>query len=108
MEHHNEATAGQIRTGEIPAGTDEGKRLAQGRFLDELPGAAFAIITLIWVVSMFAGLIWRDMPAEMMARYPMLAQAFTSAHALAAMSRATAAAGLVKTALGAFDPRRPV
>lgn len=108
MEHNNEATVGQIRTGEITAGTDEGKRLAQGRFLDELPGAAFAIITLIWVVSMLARLIWRDMPAEMMARYQTLAQAFTSVHALAVMSRATAAAGLVKTALGAFDPRRPV
>jgi len=36
----------------------EGMRLAQGRFLDELPGAVFAVITLIWVVSSFAGLFF--------------------------------------------------
>jgi len=107
MEHSNEAIVGQLRTGEMSAGADEGKRLAQGCFLDELPGAAFAIITLVWVVSMLAGLMWRDLPAEMMARYQALAQAFTSTHALAIMSRATVAAGLVKTAFGAFDPRRP-
>jgi hypothetical protein len=36
----------------------EGLRLAQGRFLDELPGAAFAAATLVWVISSFGRLIW--------------------------------------------------
>ena len=31
---------------------------ARSRFLDELPGAAFAGVTLLWIVSSFAGLIW--------------------------------------------------
>jgi hypothetical protein len=31
---------------------------SQGRFLDELPGAAFVAITLIWIVASFAYLIW--------------------------------------------------
>jgi hypothetical protein len=37
---------------------DEGVRFFQGRFLDELPGTAFAVITLVWVVTSFAHLIW--------------------------------------------------
>jgi hypothetical protein len=28
-------------------------RFSQGRFLDELPGAAFVAVTLIWVVCSF-------------------------------------------------------
>jgi hypothetical protein len=36
----------------------EGLRLAQSRFLDELPGAVFAVITLVWVVLSFTHLIW--------------------------------------------------
>ena len=33
-------------------------RFAQGRLLDELPGAAFVIVTLIWIIASFAHLIW--------------------------------------------------
>jgi hypothetical protein len=33
-------------------------RFAQGRFLDELPGAAFVAVTLIWIITSFAHLIW--------------------------------------------------
>jgi len=33
-------------------------RFSQGRFLDELPGAAFVAITLIWIITSFAHLIW--------------------------------------------------
>ena len=33
-------------------------RFAQGRFLDELPGAAFVTITVIWIVTSFIHLIW--------------------------------------------------
>jgi len=36
----------------------EGLRLAQSRFLDELPGAVFAVITLVWVLLSFTHLIW--------------------------------------------------
>ena len=39
--------------------TNEGLRLAQSNFLDELPGIAFAVITLAWVALSFAHLIWR-------------------------------------------------
>ena len=36
----------------------EGARLAQALFLDELPGAMFVFMTLMWVVSTFAGLFF--------------------------------------------------
>ena len=39
---------------------------SRGRLLDELPGAAFGLITLPWILSSFAGLMRRDPPAEMM------------------------------------------
>jgi hypothetical protein len=47
---------------------NEGVRLAQGRFLDELPGAVFAIMTLIWIVSAFVGLIGGHLPADLIAQ----------------------------------------
>jgi hypothetical protein len=46
----------------------EGARLAQGRFLDELPGAVFALVTLIWVVSAFVGLVGSHLPADLIAQ----------------------------------------
>jgi len=36
----------------------EGARMAQSRFLDELPGAAFGAVTLVWIILSFAHLIW--------------------------------------------------
>ena len=41
-----------------PAAPEEGKRLYQGRVLDELPGAACAAMTLVWIFSSFGKLIW--------------------------------------------------
>jgi hypothetical protein len=38
--------------------TAEGVRIAQGLFLDELPGAMFVFMTLMWVVSTIAGLFF--------------------------------------------------
>jgi len=38
--------------------TGEGVRLAQGFFLDELPGAIFVFLTLMWVVTTFLGLFY--------------------------------------------------
>jgi hypothetical protein len=43
---------------ECPQQASECTRFAQGRLLDELPGAAFVIVTLIWIVASFAYLIW--------------------------------------------------
>lgn len=37
---------------------NEGLHYYQGRILDELPGAAFAVITLVWVISCFFKLVW--------------------------------------------------
>ena len=36
----------------------EGVRIAQGCFLDELPGAIFVFLTLMWVVTTFVGLFY--------------------------------------------------
>jgi len=41
-----------------PQQDHEGLRLAQSRFLDELPGVIFALITLVWVILSFTHLIW--------------------------------------------------
>jgi hypothetical protein len=38
--------------------TGEGTRFYQGRVLDELPGAVFAAVTLIWIMASFSRLIW--------------------------------------------------
>jgi hypothetical protein len=32
--------------------------VAKARILDELPGAAFALITLVWVIFSFANFMW--------------------------------------------------
>jgi len=37
---------------------NEGIRFYQGRILDELPGLAFAVLTLAWVVGCFFKLTW--------------------------------------------------
>jgi hypothetical protein len=55
---HDE-TLDRAREDAAPQFNNEGLRLAQSNFLDELPGAAFAVITLVWVVLSFAHLIWR-------------------------------------------------
>jgi hypothetical protein len=52
----------------------EGVRIAQGRFLDELPGAVFAVMTAVWVISSFAGLFWTNLPADFIAHVHEFAQ----------------------------------
>ena len=76
--------------------TGEGVRLAQGRFLDELPGAAFAAVTLIWVISSFAGLIWRNLPAEFITHVHAFSQLVLGSHAVTVASCANGAAGVGK------------
>ena len=107
MEYVRQETVGQINTVELTTEPDEGVCFAQGRFLDELPGAAFAGITLVWIVSSLAGLMWREMPADTMAHIQSLAHAFLASHALTMMSRVGGAAGFAKTVGGFFDPRTP-
>ncbi len=36
----------------------DGIRFYYGRMLDELPGAVFGAVTLVWLVSSFGQLIW--------------------------------------------------
>lgn len=35
-----------------------GYRLYLNRVLDELPGAVFAAMTLMWIITSFGGLVW--------------------------------------------------
>ena len=107
MEHVKQETVGQISSIEMTAEPDEGVRLAQGRFLDALPGAVFAGITLLWVVSSLAGLMWRELPADVIAHFQSLAHACLGSHTLTMMSRVAGAASFAKTAYGFFDPRTP-
>ena len=107
MERTNQQTLGQINTAVLTDEPDEGVRLAQGRFLDELPGAAFAGITLFWIVSSLASLIWREMPADMISHVQSLVHGLLGSHALMLMSRVGGAASFARTAYGFFDPRTP-
>jgi hypothetical protein len=107
MEQVRQPTVGQIATADLTADPDEGVRLAQGRFLDELPGAAFAAITLIWIVSSLAGLMWREVPASMVAHLQSLAQAAFGSHAVTMMSRVAGMATFTKTVCGFQGPNRP-
>jgi len=107
MEYIGQKTMGRINTVELNATPDEGVRLAQGRFLDELPGAAFAAITLVWVVSSFAGLIWREMPADTIAHIQNLVHALLGSHAMTTLSRLGGAASFAKTVCAFYDPRTP-
>ena len=107
MENVKREEVGQLITVASPVEPDEGVRVARGFFLDELPGAAFVGITLVWIVSSLAGLMWRDLPAETIAHFHTLAQALLGSHALTMLSRVGGAATFAKTAYGFFDPRTP-
>ena len=48
-----ETIAGRVRATAQKAEHCEGRQLTQGRLLDELPGALFAAITLVWIVCSF-------------------------------------------------------
>lgn len=82
----------------MPSEPGEGVRLARGRFLDELPGIAFAAITLFWIVSMFAGLTWRELPVELTAHVRAIMQAVLGSHALTLASRLGSVAGFTQRA----------
>ena len=59
MEHTQEQkvleNAAEATTGTEP---QEGIQIARSQFLDELPGLAFAVITLVWIVASLIGLRW--------------------------------------------------
>ena len=48
-----ETIAGRVRATAKTAESCEGRQMMQGRLLDELPGALFAAITLVWIVCSF-------------------------------------------------------
>ncbi len=52
-------TLGQIADSLKRSEAGDCVHFAQSRFLDEIPGVAFAVITLIWIVASFASLIWK-------------------------------------------------
>lgn len=97
MENVERGGIGQIQ--EIGAVTEpgEGKRLAQGCFLDELAGVAFVAITLMWIVSSLAGLMWRDFPADVVTHVQALIRTLSESHAMAILSRVGGALGFVRT-----------
>jgi hypothetical protein len=90
LETTREATATTRETG-------DGVRLAQGRFLDELPGAAFAAVTLFWIIASFAGLIWRNLPAEFITHVHAFAQLVLGPHVVTVASPLSGVAGIGRT-----------
>ena len=100
MEHvENEKAA--FTAVESKLGSHDGIRVAQGMFLDELPGAVFAGITLIWVLLSFAGLMWREVPATMMLHLQTLVHAVVSSQVMTAMSRIAGVGSFARVA-GSF------
>jgi len=86
----------------------EGMRLAQGRFLDELPGVAFVAITLIWVIGSFAGLMWRALPVEFVTHAHQLVHLIIAPpHTVAIVSRVASVGGFAKRAYTMLAARNP-
>ncbi len=54
----NEQTGKVQEITQYYADESEGLQTAHNFFLSELPGLAFAVITLVWIVSSMYGLIW--------------------------------------------------
>jgi len=100
-------TLGNAREATTVNELGEGLSTARGRFLDELPGAAFAAITLVWVVSSFAGLVWGNLPAELITHVRALSETIQGSHALNLISHATSAAGVSKKAYDLVVNRIP-
>jgi hypothetical protein len=106
MEHiENESVA--FTAVEPKPGTHDGIRVAQGMFLDELPGAVFAGLTLIWVLSSFAGLMWREVPPATMLHLQTLVHALVGSQATTAMARIAGVASLARAAGSFLDPQAP-
>ncbi len=104
MDPTNQQTVGRMAGLSISSEPGEGICFAQGRFLDELPGAAFAAITLVWVVSTLAGLIWRELPADTVAHLFAMANAVAGSHTMTALCRLAGAGSFAKSVYGYFDP----
>jgi hypothetical protein len=59
QEVFSEATLADVsETTHMPDNVDKGTPLHQRAFLDELPGAAFAAMTLVWIFASFNKLAW--------------------------------------------------
>jgi hypothetical protein len=59
QEVFSEATLADVsETTHMPDNVDKGTQLHQRAFLDELPGAAFAAMTLVWIFASFNKLTW--------------------------------------------------
>ncbi len=108
MENVERESIGQIRAIDTRTEPGEGLRLARGCLLDELAGAAFIAITLMWIVTSLGGLAWCDIPIEVTTHLHALIRALAGSHALAMASHVTGAASFAKTVYGFFNHRGPV
>ena len=59
MEHtHREEVLENAAEATSRTEPQEGIQIARSQFLDELPGLAFAVLTLVWIVASLIGLRW--------------------------------------------------
>jgi hypothetical protein len=98
-------TLGQFRVAAMYSEPGEALHFAQGRFLDELPGIAFAAITLIWIVSSFAGLQWRELPAEVTAYVGAITHFVGASHTFTMVRRLGSTAGVAARIYGYLAAR---
>jgi hypothetical protein len=92
-----------VRTTAEATETGEGMRLAQGRFLDELPGAAFGVVTLIWVIASFAGLMWQNLPADLIAHVRAISELVVGSRVITVVARGSAVASVGKKVYDAVN-----
>jgi hypothetical protein len=107
MEKASFEEVGQFGAFKIGTESREGIRIARGLFLDELPGAAFAAVTLIWIASSLATLMWRETPMDAINHLHILVRAFLNSNAVSMISRLAGAGSFAKSAYGFFEPRNP-
>lgn len=85
----------------------QGIRIARAGCFEELPGLAFGLITLAWILTSMAGLAglgWKPLSDEVMAQVHQLAR-HLPLHTAAVLSRAGTVAGVVRHARNMFAAR---
>jgi hypothetical protein len=104
MDRMNQETVGLMGGANVLSEATEGICLAQGRLIDELPGAAFAAITLFWVLSTLGVLIWHEVSADTIAHLFATVNALTESHTMNALCRLAGAGSFAKSVYTYFDP----
>jgi hypothetical protein len=104
MDQMNHETVGLMGGSNVSSEATEGICLAQGRLIDELPGAAFAAITLFWVMSTLGVLIWHEVSADTVAHVFATVHAIAGSQTMSEICRLASAGSFARSVYTYFDP----